>query len=73
MVFNSEGKKLLKKKSILLIEDDSALRCLLKEFLEDEYLVFEASNYREAINQAKNHIDIAVIDYSLPGREFLHI
>ena len=57
------------KKSILLVEDDAALRNLLKETLINEFEVLEASNYSEGINQSGNNIDLALIDYALPGRD----
>lgn len=63
----------MKKKCILLVEDDSALRCLLRESLDGEYEVLEASKYSEIIAHAGKHIDLAVIDYSLPGKNGFEI
>ncbi|KAF0145306.1 MAG: AraC family transcriptional regulator [Nitrospirae bacterium] len=57
----------MKRKSILLVEDDAGVRITLRELIEQEYAVFEASDYAEAVEQLKNPIDIALIDYVLPG------
>jgi len=59
----------MKKKCILLVEDDPILRSLMKEALEKEYEILEASNYSGVINQCKNQIDLAIIDYFLPDRD----
>jgi len=57
----------LQKKSILLVEDDAAVRSSLRDLIEQEYAVLEASNYTEAVNQLEKHIDLALVDYVLPG------
>ncbi|MBI5204435.1 MAG: response regulator [Nitrospirae bacterium] len=57
----------LQKKSILLVEDDATVRNTLRELIEQDYAVLEASNYIEAVDQLENHIDLALIDYVLPG------
>lgn len=59
----------MERKVILLVEDDAALRNLLKETLLAEFEVLESSNYSEAVNQSENNIDLALIDYALPGRD----
>lgn len=56
----------MERKSILLVEDDLVVKDLIRDSLEKEYEILEASTYSEAINQSKNHIDLAIIDYSLP-------
>src|SRR5690606_13291513 len=37
------------KKSILIVEDESAIRYLLKDVLEENYILYEAENGRRAI------------------------
>ncbi|TAL26647.1 MAG: response regulator transcription factor [Nitrospirae bacterium] len=56
----------MQKKSILLVEDDAGVRITLRELIEQEYIVLEASNYTEAVNQLKNSVDLALVDYVLP-------
>ena len=54
------------KKSILLVEDNTCLRCLLKDYLGKNYNVYEASGYREAIEHLDSKIDLAITDHDLP-------
>jgi len=56
----------MQKKSILLVEDDIALRESTRLILEMKYHVLEASDYSEALNKLKNPLDLAIIDYILP-------
>lgn len=56
-------------KSILIVEDDEIVRTMIKNFLEREYNVIEASRYSEAVNKLRNNIDLALIDYALPDRD----
>ena len=56
--------------SILLIEDDIALRKQIRFFLENMYSIFEAGNKKEAIDALKtNKIDIVILDLGLPPHE----
>jgi DNA-binding NtrC family response regulator len=56
--------------SILLIEDDIALRKQIRFFLENMYSIFEAGNKKEAIDTLKtNKIDIVILDLGLPPHE----
>ena len=50
----------------VLIVDDSVVRCLLKDTLEEEYNVLEASTLQEVIGQITNPIDLALIEFILP-------
>ena len=59
----------MKKKAILLVEDDSVVRDMLRGALEREYHVLEASTYSEAIKHIGNPIHIALIDYNLPDAD----
>jgi len=56
----------MEKKTILIVEDDSVVRDLIKCVLEQGYHILEAASYSEAVEHNKNHIDLAIIDYSLP-------
>jgi two-component system response regulator YesN len=56
----------MEKKTILLVEDDSLVRDILKTAFEREYRVLEASGFSEAKELLHNPIDIALIDYMLP-------
>jgi YesN/AraC family two-component response regulator len=66
-MFQSEMDK--NKKNILLVDDDTTVRDMIKDALEKEYNVLEASGYSEAVEQLKYHIDLALIDYVLPGSD----
>lgn len=52
---------------ILLVEDDTALRCALEELLRREgYEVIKASNIRSAQDRMTLEIDLAMLDVGLP-------
>jgi len=56
--------------SILLIEDDIALRKQIRFFLESTFSIFEAGNKKEAVDALKtNKIDIVILDLGLPPNE----
>ena len=59
------------KPAILIVEDDVPLRKQLRYLLENRgYVVFEASNKKEALEELREHaIDIAVVDLGLPPLE----
>jgi len=59
----------MEKKAILLVEDDSVVRDLIRGALEREYNVLEASTYSEAIKQIGKPIHLALIDYNLPDAD----
>ena len=56
----------MKRKAILLVEDEAVVRDMIRGALEREYDVLEASTYSEALRQLTHHIDLALVDYSLP-------
>jgi two-component system, response regulator RegA len=59
--------------SILLIEDDVALRKQIRFFLENTHSIFEAGNKKEAFDALKtNKIDIVILDLGLPPYEGTH-
>lgn len=61
------------KKTILLVEDDGAVRELLRGGLERNYNILEASGCSEAKKQLSNHIDLALVDYYLPDSNGLDV
>ncbi len=63
----------MERKTILLVEDDGVLRDLLKEALERQYNVIEASSCSSAIAQINHPMDLALIDYSLPDGDGLGV
>lgn len=56
------------KKTILIVDDEKEIRELLRLYIEkDGYLVIQAENGREALQQAAStQIDLAVIDIMMP-------
>jgi YesN/AraC family two-component response regulator len=56
-------------KSILLVDDDPSVREIIRDALDGQYAVFEASCYSEAIQYSNEHIDLALIDYVLPDSD----
>jgi two-component system, OmpR family, KDP operon response regulator KdpE len=60
---------------ILIVDDDAAIRRLLRNTLERaNYSVFEAMNGREAIAQAASqHPDAVLLDLGLPDRDGLSL
>lgn len=61
-------------RNILLVEDDSMVRDIIKFALEKKnHYVLEAATYSGAIEKIKNPIDIAIIDYILPDNNGLEI
>lgn len=56
--------------TLLLVDDDIALRTQLRFALEKEYTLLEAGNKAEALTLIDNHhIDIALVDLGLPPHE----
>jgi DNA-binding response OmpR family regulator len=55
------------KPSILLVEDDKELRTFIRNFLIEQYNVYEAENGKEGFKKAiKEPIDIIVSDVVMP-------
>ena len=59
----------MERKSILLVEDERVVREMIRGALERKYHVLNASRYSEAVNHFSSHIDLALVDYSLPDRD----
>jgi DNA-binding response OmpR family regulator len=60
-------------KTILVVDDDEAIRTLLQEELEDEgYKVLIATNARDALKTvAVEPLDLVVLDIRMPGMDGL--
>jgi DNA-binding NtrC family response regulator len=56
--------------SVLLVEDDIALRKQIRFSLENRFQLFEASDKKDALEALHNHpLDIMILDLGLPPRE----
>ena len=68
-----------KEESILIIDDVEFNRNILKEMMQDQYRIYEASNGREALEILEEHateIRLILLDIVMPvmdGKEFLSI
>jgi CheY-like chemotaxis protein len=60
-------------KTILVVDDDEAIRTLLQEELEEEgYKVLTATNARDALKMvAAEALDLVVLDIRMPGMDGL--
>ena len=60
-------------KTILVVDDDEAIRTLLKEELEDEgYDIKIATNARDALKMvAAEPLDLVILDIRMPGMDGL--
>jgi len=60
-------------KRILVVDDDEAIRTLLKEELADEgYEVITASNARDALKMVEQEpLDLVILDIRMPGMDGL--
>lgn len=62
------------KKNVLLVEDDPALRMVMREILKEEFDIDEADNGDDGINKglaATN--DLIILDYHLPKKDGLQV
>lgn len=59
----------MNKKTILLVEDDTVVREIIKDALKREYNILEVSGYSDAIKLFGYPIDLALIDYVLPDSD----
>jgi signal transduction histidine kinase/ligand-binding sensor domain-containing protein/DNA-binding response OmpR family regulator len=66
--FEKPGKEMAEERErILIVEDDHDLRAYLKNCLQPQYSIFEATNGRDAIEQAETHLpDIIISDVMMP-------
>ncbi len=62
------------KKNVLLVEDDPALRMVMREVLKDEFDVEEADNGDDGINKGLSAgNDLIILDYHLPKKDGLQV
>jgi CheY-like chemotaxis protein len=60
------------KKKLLIADDELTIRSMVKRIFEPEYVVIEAINGKEAIEQVLHHIpDIILMDVMMPGTDGL--
>ena len=60
-------------KTILVVDDDDAIRTLLKnELLDEGYQVLTATNAREALKMVQEEaLDLVILDIRMPGMDGL--
>ena len=62
------------KKNVLLVEDDPALRMVVREVLKGDFNIDEADNGEDGINKGLNsNADLVILDYHLPKRDGLEV
>ena len=62
------------KKNVLLVEDDPALRMVMREVLKDEFTIDEADNGVDGIEKGLNAPnDLIILDYHLPKKDGLQV
>ncbi|MCH6255247.1 response regulator [Puniceicoccaceae bacterium K14] len=62
------------KKNVLLVEDDPALRMVMREVLQNEFKIDEAENGDVGIDKGVNSdADIIILDYHLPKKDGLEV
>jgi len=55
------------KKKVLIVDDEPAVRQLVRRILSKEYAVLEAQDGAEALNMARSHkLDIILMDMMMP-------
>ena len=61
-------------RSVLIVDDEIAVRECIKMILKNDYEVFLAKNAEEAFSQIKEHSpDVILLDITLPGLDGLKI
>ena len=61
-------------KSLLLVEDDDAIRETLRDQLQEEFSIVEAARGVEALEQAEaSHHDLIILDVGLPDMDGLDV
>lgn len=62
------------RKSILLVEDDEHIRFLLKDILQDEYIIYEAADGLQAISLIEKLVpDLVICDVMMPNMNGLEL
>ncbi|MEO5359444.1 MAG: hybrid sensor histidine kinase/response regulator [Nitrospirota bacterium] len=61
-------------KTVLVVDDDEAIRILIRNILEPDYIVFEAVDAAGALTQTTAaDFDVILLDYNLGGRDGLDL
>ena len=56
------------KKKLLIADDEPTIRLMVRRIFEQEYVVLEAKNGKEAVELALRHIpDVILMDVMMPG------
>jgi CheY-like chemotaxis protein len=64
----------IKRKNILVVEDDPDIRFLLKDILKDEYIVYEAADGRKAVELIERIVpDLVICDVMMPNMNGLEL
>ncbi|RPF79619.1 MAG: response regulator, partial [Verrucomicrobia bacterium TMED71] len=62
------------KKNVLLVEDDPALRMVVREVLKGDFNIDEADNGIDGIEKGvRNEADLIILDYHLPKQDGLEV
>lgn len=62
------------KKNVLLVEDDPALRMVVREVLKGDFNIDEADNGIDGIEKGvRNKADLIILDYHLPKQDGLEV
>lgn len=62
------------KKNVLLVEDDPALRMVVREVLKSDFNIDEADNGEDGIEKGLGpDADLVILDYHLPKRDGLEV
>lgn len=62
------------KKNVLLVEDDPALRMVVREVLKGDFNIDEADNGTDGIEKGvRNEADLIILDYHLPKQDGLEV
>jgi YesN/AraC family two-component response regulator len=57
------------KKILLIVDDEHAIRDIIKGAFHDNYLIFEAETFADVMKFPSQSVDLAIIDYLLPDRD----
>ena len=62
----------MNKKKILVADDESVVRTLIRKILKNDYIVLEAQNGQEAVDMARRHFpDVILLDMLMPKKDGL--
>jgi len=62
------------KKKVLIVEDIQSIRLAISDMLKENFLVFNASNYEEALDSLNlTKMDLVITDIKMPGKSGLEL